>query len=162
MSDRMKCGVCGLDFDPADLDQVRFHAVDHQPVEPTGIRGVRVDEIEPALTPEEWSGEDRLVLSTTSHKLGICLVLDRTPDGLRIEHHSTDMAVTLTDEDSVQLVAFANAALPDGHPQKLTWAMVDALGDCLGSSEEAGVIAALADRTIEMLKSLLPPREAKS
>jgi hypothetical protein len=37
------CRACGASFDPASLDEVLFHASDHQSPPPrTGIRGVEV------------------------------------------------------------------------------------------------------------------------
>lgn len=39
----IRCGDCGADFDPAELDQVIFHGFGHEPQLATGIIGERVD-----------------------------------------------------------------------------------------------------------------------
>lgn len=57
-----------------------------------------------------------------------------------------------------QAVAFANAALPDEHAGKLTWAMVDLLTRRSGDSvfdAEVGALRAIRDA----IAALLPPRE---
>ncbi len=40
--------------------------------------------MKPALTPEEWSGEDNVVLGTESPKLGHFVTLDRHDDGIAV------------------------------------------------------------------------------
>jgi len=69
---------------------------------------------------------------------------------------------------SAALIALANAALPDGDPRKITWAMVDALLCVVQQDTDAqrwgpfdGEIegAAGCQRLADALASYLPPRE---
>jgi hypothetical protein len=42
--EHIRCPACGELFDPAQLDQVLYHAnVPHRPIKPTGIIGERVE-----------------------------------------------------------------------------------------------------------------------
>lgn len=94
--------------------------------------------IPPALTKEEWAFADR-------HRALIA------PEILGDPMFATEAA---------KVIATNNAALPDGDPRKITWAMVDALQDfaetipALLSGTQAP-FRALADA----LASYLPPRE---
>jgi len=120
--------------------------------------------IPPALTAEEWANSEfasHYGLATTS---------------LEVDHKGRVFAHSeMADEDIVvilneavdaravlpKFIALANAALPDGDPRKITWAMVDELREWATGFDDPRpgqeTLAAIADA----LGSYLPPREAK-
>jgi hypothetical protein len=106
----------------------------------------------PALSAEEWADG--------AHH-GVAYVDDGALLVVHHDRHQEDVRVEADDLPAV--MALANAALPDGHPQKLTPAMVDAL-DALddpaahdpsanGGPAHGGEVARLR----AALRALLPP-----
>lgn len=99
-----------------------------------------MSEIKPVVAPDLWAH------------------FARFPDFLRERvAEGCDRVLHDLKRDPAALMALANAALPDDHPGKLTWAHVDALREC---AEFTG--GPEADKTTEaaaIVASLLPPRE---
>jgi hypothetical protein len=102
------------------------------------------DEIKPVMSPDEW---------------GEALERLRTPDLPRMYAYEP-----LGD---AQVMALANAALPDGHPNKITREDVDALATAMNELRYlAQMVPGSGERlTIGLLRrklsALLPPEDAR-
>src|SRR5579859_5819500 len=96
-------------------------------------------EISPALTREEWSGEDVVVLGTTSPKLGYFVRVERPGmEGQRAEPGTLSFAVHGPDRfalRSEELHTLAAVALY-GQEFGFTWEMVRALESTIALSHE--------------------------
>lgn len=105
------------------------------------------DAIEPALDADEWSGADRVVINTASPKMGYYLLVEGWREGrLRISVHGPS-EFELEPDECARLIAVLNAAIPDGHPQKITredaararlLAHADHAGDCPARPDDYG------------------------
>lgn len=117
--------------------------------------------VKPALSPDEWDGGEtawpRVSLATTRS------------GPLRVSDHD-DNCVTVEDRDLPAVMALANAALPAGHPNKLTHADAEVLARLTGLGYGAlgtypgGYAAALTvlTRLGAKLAALLPPPAAEA
>jgi len=115
-----------------------------------------MSEMEPALTPAEWSGEDRVVISTTSPKLGYFVYADSVPDGLELSVVGPQ-TFTLPPDSAHTLAAMCLHGQPFGFTRDdvrtlRTMAVTDHEGFARDDSPDA-FLASLADR----IEALLPP-----
>lgn len=113
------------------------------------------EEIKPAMAAEDWQqwlqDDGRIVISTTSPKLGYCVVLDRIgADGIAIDIHGPPPTIPSNELQTVAALALY------GQPYGFTHAMVDALHRKMKRIHpvDAGELQEIADR----IAALLPPR----
>lgn len=71
------------------------------------------DDVKPALTASEWAGDDRVILSTTSPKLGFWVDADISDEGIRLSVHGPK-DFTLPSESRHALAALALYQQPYG------------------------------------------------
>jgi hypothetical protein len=117
-----------------------------------------VDEIRAALTAEEWSASEATRDAHDARAMGACNSVSRNSDtgelfvremyGARL-HPREDQIATVYVEALPALIALANAALPDGHPNKITRRLVDAVKWSAGAvRNEAAEFRKLGDEQV--------------
>lgn len=115
------------------------------------------DEITPALTAAEWSGEEGLLIGTGSPKLGHWVELERGDDGVEFDFSRTPLgstSFTVGGDDRHKVAALCLHGQPFGFTREDVNLLNAVLtrGPDLGEPER---IAALAAR----IAALLPPEE---
>lgn len=111
--------------------------------------------IEPALTPEEWKREEIVI----GNEITADIYSDRQQHfprqlSIHVPIYGSSNRAGYPVSRLTQLMALANAALPDGDPRKITYRDIDLLRETANSLESGGPnLWALANK----LESLLPP-----